>query len=332
MNISDELFWLSYKNRVPLYTIVEVTYRCNLSCKHCYIPYSYRFKNELSKEKIFQLIEELSQLGGLYLTISGGEPFLRKDIFELISFAKQKNFYVVVFTNGSLINEDTVKKLVLSKVDRIEISIYGDKDVHNKFVGSDVFDKVISSIKLLKKHKIDVCLKTVLTKENINSYGFLKNLARNLDVVLKTDFVVLVKLNYDDSTLNLLLQDKDIKSLLKKERIVVKKMYNVGNNFFCSAGINVVSVSPEGNVYPCVGFSYLLGNIYEENFTTIWQKNAKLFVKKFLNFKKYRKCLSCSVKYYCRRCPAMCFIETSDIYGCSNVVKKIAKIYQKLER
>ena len=328
--IVNNLFWTTYKNRIPLYTIVELTYRCNLFCKHCYIPQHYRTKTELPTEKVYQLIEEISSLGGLYLTFTGGEPFLRKDIFELISFAKQKSFYVTVFTNGTLIDKKIVKKLKSVNVDRIEISIYGNKDVHNRFVRCNVFDKVVESVKLLKKEDINVCLKTVLTKENFKDYKFLKNLAKNLEVVLKTDFVISAKIDNDLSPIKLLLSDKELKSLVKKEDIDITSECQNFDNFICSAGMNLVSISPEGNVYPCVEFPYLLGNIFEDDFTTIWQKNALRFVKKFLDIENYKKCLSCEVKTYCRRCPALCFIESSDIYGCSYVVKKVAKIFKSL--
>jgi len=325
--ISDELFWSTYKNRIPLYTIIELTYRCNLFCKHCYIPQYYRSKPELSTKKIFELIEEISSLGGLYLTFTGGEPFLRKDIFELINFAKQKKFYITVFTNGTLIDEDVVKKLKFFNVDRVEISIYGTKKVHNKFVGCNVFDKVVETIRLLKQENINVCLKTVITKENFKDYMFLKKLARNLGVVLKTDFVLSAKIDNDCSPFKLLLSDKDLENFIKKEKIKITAEYKNFNNFVCSAGMNIVSISPEGKVYPCIEFPYQLGNVFKENFTTIWQKNATQFVKKFFDIKKYKKCLSCNINMYCRRCPALCFIETSDIYGCSSVVKKVAKIY-----
>ncbi len=324
-SISEELFWFTYKNRVPLYSIIELTYRCNLNCIHCYIPKEYRRKKEISTEEFKKVILDIAELGGLYLIFSGGEPFLRKDIFELISFSKKLNFVVVVFSNGSLITKNVAKKLNDSGVDKVEVSIYGQEFVHDKFVKKRVFKKVEKALALLKEYKINFALKTVLTNYNYNEYEKIVDLAKKFDVVLKNDLFLSAKINGKKDNLKLLLENSKILRFLRENKYYVKGTTTVNiKSLTCSAGFNVVSVSPEGNVYPCVEFPYLLGNIKEKSFKDIWvyTEYPSLINKIY----RYKECINCDLVSFCNRCPGMCYIESKSLFGCSYVTRKMAKI------
>ncbi len=328
MKISDYLFWYSYNKRVPLYTIFEITYKCNLHCFHCYIPTDYRKKTEIETSLVKKTIARIAQLGGLYLVLTGGEPLLRDDVFEIISFAKKLNFVVILFSNGSLIDKNVAKNLKKSMVDKVEVSIYGDELLHNKFVNKEVFSKVENALKLLKKYKISFALKTVLTKKNYKGYNYIKELAEKFNVVLKTDMMVTKKLDRKEDNLNLVLDNKKIADFIEKNNYSVKKHSKKIEDLICSAGFNIVSISPQGDVYPCVVFPYSLGNIKENDFKEIWlNTNYPDLVK---NLKNYKRCLSCKLVEFCRRCPGMCYVETNSLYGCSYVVRKMAKVFATL--
>lgn len=324
-SVSNELFWLTYKNRVPLYSIIELTYSCNLNCIHCYIPEEYRRRNELPTEEFKKVILDIAELGGLYLVFSGGEPLLRKDIFELIKFSKKLNFVVVVFSNGSLITKNIAKKLKDSGVDKVEVSIYGQELIHDKFVKKRVFKKVEEALALLKEYKINFALKTVLTKYNYDEYEKIVDLAKRFDVVLKTDLFISPKINGKKDNLKLLLEDSKILRFLRENKFYVRKTTAVDiKSLSCSAGFNVVNVSAEGNVYPCVEFPYLLGNIKEKSFKDIWvyTKYPSLVNKIY----RYKECINCDLVSFCNRCPGMCYIESKSLFGCSYVTKKMAEI------
>lgn len=330
-SLSEELFLKTYKLRIPLFSIFELTYRCNLYCKHCYIPQRLKKIKELSVEKLKQTIYEISTLGGLYIVFTGGEPLLKEEIFQLIKFAKRLNFVVILFSNGSMITQDVAKKLKDTDVDRVEISIYGPENVHNRFVGVEVFTKIISAVEHLRKYGIDVCLKTVLMKFNFNFYEYIKTLAEKLNVKLKVDYVVTVKNDGDTSPLKLQLDSEKMKFLLSQHKISFDKVTTkpkTVESLTCSAGYNIVGITPDGKVYPCIQFPYKLGDLNKKKFVQIWQNNR--FLSQIKDKKKYKKCLSCDLVTFCNRCPGLCFIETQSLYGCSAEAKTLALTVKKL--
>lgn len=327
-DLSTELFLRTYNLRVPLYAIFELTYKCNLLCKHCYIPAKLRRVQELDVERLKQAIFEISQLGGLYIVFTGGEPLLRKEIFSLIEFAKKLNFAVILFSNGSLITQDVAKRLAGVNLDMVEISIYGSEKLHNEFVSSEVFRNVISAIGYLKKYGIKVKLKTILTKLNINEFQYLKSLSKRFGVELKIDYVLTFRNDGDESPLKFQLDNETLYELVidSVKENTNSKFKNL-NPVLCSAGFNIVGVTPEGTVYPCIQFPYKLGDLKKESFIEIWQK--KIFETKVKDKRKY-KCFSCDLLNFCNRCPGLCYIESGTLYGCSSIMRNMAKVYQKV--
>lgn len=285
----------------------------------------------MSVEKIKQTIYEISTLGGLYIVFTGGEPMLKEEVFQLIKFAKKLNFVVILFSNGSMITQDVAKKLKDTGVDRVEISIYGPENVHDKFVGAEVFTKIISAVEHLKKYGIDVCLKTVLMNFNFRYYKYIKSLAEELNVKLKVDYVVTVKNDGDTSPLKLQLDNEKMKFLLSQHKISFDKVTTkpkTVESLICSAGYNIVGITPDGKVYPCIQFPYKLGELNRKKFVQIWQNNR--FLSQIKDEKKYKKCLTCDLVTFCNRCPGLCFIETQSLYGCSAEAKTLALTVKKL--
>lgn len=330
-SLSNELFLKTYRLRIPLFSIFELTYRCNLYCKHCYIPEQLRKTKELSIEKLKQTIYEISLLGGLYIVFTGGEPLLREEIFNLLKFAKKLNFVVILFSNGVMITQNVAKKLKHVGVDRVEISIYGPENVHNKFVGGKVFARTISAVEHLKKYGVDVCLKTILMNFNFIHYEYIKTLAEKLNVKLKVDYVVTVRNNGDCSPLKLQLDNEQMKFLLSQHKMSFNEPTTkpkTVESLTCSAGYNIVGITPDGKVYPCIQFPYKLGDLNKEKFIQIWQNNK--FLSQIKDEKKYIKCFSCNLINFCNRCPGLCFIETRSLYGCSKEAKTLALTVKKL--
>lgn len=264
----------------------------------------------------------------MYLIFTGGEPLIREDIFELIKFAKKLNFFVILFTNGSLVDEIVVEKLKICGIDKVEISLYGNEKYHQEFVGKEnIYKRIIKAIKLLKQNGINVCIKSVITKQNFDQQKFLESLAKEIGVEYKFDFVITPKNDGDFSSTRLMLEDKEIYNLLKNYKYKEEKS-NLLLKLTCSAGMNVVGINPFGDVYPCIQFPYKLGNIKEEKFSDIWKNNE--FRKIFTDLKSYKKCKDCNLLSWCNRCPGLSFLENKDIYSCSKITKKIASIFKKI--
>ncbi len=143
---------INYYLKKPVFAHLEVTYKCNLSCKFC------GFRKGLAREKMDELsvnewvriIDELKEIGVSYATLVGAEPLIRKDIFEIIAHIKKKGMRCLLLTNGVLIDPERAKRLVESGLDRVTVSIDGPKEIHDKIRGvSGVYEKATAGIRNL---------------------------------------------------------------------------------------------------------------------------------------------------------------------------------------
>lgn len=153
----------------------QVCAECNLRCKHCFFEGKEELYNknlDLSTEKMLSLVDELAEdCSVVNLTITGGEPFLRKDIFEIIEKIKSKNIVLWLQTNATLITEEKAKKLseILNlDLDCVQISLDGAcEDFHNQIRGNNAFARTIQGIKNLTKYSIPIAVNTTVLSTNL---------------------------------------------------------------------------------------------------------------------------------------------------------------------
>lgn len=168
----------------PPVVIWNLLRRCNLTCKHCYATSAdSEFRDELETAEAFKVIDDLHAAGVRVLILSGGEPLLRKDIFELSDYARDKGFFVALSTNGTLIDERNIAQIVAARYDYVGISIDGLEAVHDdwrQLKGS--FAASMHAIDLCRQHDIRVGLRTTLTQNNYPQLPAILELMREHDV------------------------------------------------------------------------------------------------------------------------------------------------------
>lgn len=159
----------SAKDRRPI-VVWNITRRCNLSCIHCYSNSENKtYKNELTTEEAKTVIDDLANYGVPAILFSGGEPLMRKDLFELAEYVKSKEVKFVLSTNGTLINEDIARQIKSIGFSYVGISLDGIGETNDKFRGmAGAFDKTMNAFKLLKQLDQRVGLRMTLTKNNID--------------------------------------------------------------------------------------------------------------------------------------------------------------------
>jgi MoaA/NifB/PqqE/SkfB family radical SAM enzyme len=184
--------------------------RCNLTCKHCYsISADRDFPGELTTEEVYRVMDDLKAFGVPALILSGGEPLLRPDIFEISHRAKALGFYLGLSTNGTLIDESMIARIAAVGYDYVGISIDGLRDTHDRFRRKPgAFDASLKAIRLCRDAGIKVGLRFTLTQDNAHelpallrlmdeegiekfylshlNYAGRGNINRKADVVLKT--------------------------------------------------------------------------------------------------------------------------------------------------
>jgi radical SAM protein with 4Fe4S-binding SPASM domain len=309
---------------IPWSVHFELSYRCNLRCSHCYVVQD-KSDYELNLSEIKRLIKELAQIGVISLTFSGGEIFLRKDILDILNFAT-KRFYVFLLTNGTLIDEKIAQKLKELGILRVEISLYGRKEIHDEITRtSGSFDKVMGSLRYLNKAGVPVTLKCMAMKENLEEYSYLKEIAEHFGAGFKPGFLIYPKVNASKEPCNLRVPESCFKQLPKwlpsTNMIETEtKVYQLStNNWICNAGRIFCSITPSGDVHPCVMLPWNLGNLRQNSFRSIWQTEVcqELNMLRALGIDDFSECSRCKIFGYCIPCIGLNYLENSDIFKCS---------------
>ncbi|MCH2227828.1 MAG: radical SAM protein [Candidatus Caenarcaniphilales bacterium] len=160
----------------PQAVTMFLTNRCNLFCDHCGQSSGKALSNEMTLDEIFSVIEELKDLNVKYVSLSGGEPFLREDIFEIIDRLKEYGFIVGVISNGLITDSKLLDKLKTSAIDSLSLSIDGLEVTHNKIRGSsNSFASVVDFLKFIV-NETDIPMSSVVTCVSPNSLRELESL------------------------------------------------------------------------------------------------------------------------------------------------------------
>lgn len=156
--------------------------RCNLTCKHCYaLSADHDYPNELSTQEVYSVMDDLKSFKVPVLILSGGEPLLRPDIFEISLRAKEMGFYVGLSTNGTLIDEQMANRIANTGFDYVGISLDGLKETHDKFRRLEgAFDLSLAAVKMLIARDVKVGLRYTMTALNDHDFAPLLNLMREV--------------------------------------------------------------------------------------------------------------------------------------------------------
>ena len=175
----------SSEHFVPLVMSWNVTRECNMKCSHCYINATEKkLNNELTTKEAKNLMDQIYQVSAPLLILSGGEPLLRPDIFELINYGSKKGLKMGLGSNGSLIDEAAARKLKEAGIATVSISL--DSNIpaqHDEFRGvAGAWEKAVEACKALRKNNVLVQVNTTLTQQNYNQIDDVMSLAENIGV------------------------------------------------------------------------------------------------------------------------------------------------------
>ncbi|MDD5084857.1 MAG: radical SAM protein [Candidatus Omnitrophica bacterium] len=329
------------KKLMPLIAHLDLTYRCNLKCLHCYCVNDSE-RAELTFPEIKSLLDQLAEAGALLLTVSGGEVFLREDIFDILEYAKGKLFAVSIFTNGTLLDEDKVKRLAALRPLSVELSLYGTGEkVHEKITGvAGSFEKTLRAIKLLKARNLRTVIKTMLMKENFceleNIFLFTKRenieLQLGVEITPKTDGSRAPLTHELDEKILLGYFAGDIPSSYNPQReLTVEEM---ANKPACGAARVTCAINPYGDIFPCSILTIPVGNIRAVPFKKIWSSSQPLLnsLRNIYAYGDLPDCSRCSLITHCRRCHGIAYLESGNFAGKSESACRYAKILKNVNQ
>ena len=287
--------------------------RCNLTCKHCYATSADKdFAGELSTAEVYTVLDDLKGFKVPVLILSGGEPLLRPDIFDISQRAKAMGFYVGLSTNGTLIDENNIAAIAAAGYNYVGISLDGIEATHDRFRRLDgAFARSLHAIRLCRDHGIKVGVRFTLTQDNAAELPQLLTLMDEENI----DKFYLSHLNYagrgnrnrrDDVYHRVTRDAMDLlfARCLDEQQRGIRREYVTGNNdadgvYFLmwvrrnfperaaemeqrltqwggnSSGINIANIDNLGNVHPdTMWWHHTLGNVRERPFSAIWQDTS----------------------------------------------------------
>jgi radical SAM protein with 4Fe4S-binding SPASM domain len=317
---------------VPLILSWNVTRECNLKCSHCYINAADgKLANELTIEEGKRLIDQICQVSKPLLILSGGEPLLRPDIYELIQYGSSKGLKMGLGSNGSLIDEVAVKKLKEAGITTVSISL--DSHIaaqHDDFRGvAGSWDKAVNAIKLLRNNGVLVQVNTTLTHDNYDQIDDIMSFSESLGVENFHLFFLVptgrgVKLDdispqkYEDMITTTFA--KVSKHRLNVRPSCAPQFMRIAQGMGldmrqwirgCIAGMYYCRIYPNGDITPCPYLPIKVGNVREKSFKEIWQ-NADIFKELCDPNTLTGKCGICEYKILCGGCRARAYGLSAD--------------------
>lgn len=332
MNKDWDLKWMAW----------ETTLKCNMNCVHC------RSSSEIdSPEGVFTLekcksfLDSIASFASPVIVLSGGEPLIREDIFDIAQYGTDKGFRMAMATNGALVTDEVCEKMLASGIKIVSLSLDGsNKEIHDDFRGQvGAFEAVMNAAELFNKYGIKFIVNSSFTKRNQADIKNVYELAKSLgatawymflivptgrgedimkELVSKEDYEDILNWHYD--------MEKDENEILVRPtcapqyyRIWNERSkedgtdgsrrslsFSTGGGKGCIAGQSICFVNSDGDVYPCSYFPVSAGNIFEKPLKEIWD-GAELF-NDMRNFKEYEgTCGSCKYLGVCGGCRARAY-------------------------
>lgn len=334
--VMDRLIARTVARHVPLNVHFDLTYRCNERCVHCYLDHEDH--GELSTAEVLSVLEQLAEVGTLFLALSGGEIFVRKDLFEILGSAREMGFDVSLKTNGILVDESCSEKLRELGVRRVQVSIYSaEPPIHDgitKVKGS--LERSLTALRLLKSQGLQVKIACPLMKQNLSSYQSVRRLAEELGVPYVIDMTITPKLDGDKGILSLRSSGAELLPVLQDlccsdsrpaagefwdSSAILGSATSSGlessayEDLPCSAGHNSCYISPYGDVFPCVQMPLATGNLRRQRFEEIWRNSPEMKRVRAVRESRLRICSSCELRQFCERCPGLALMEGGDLEG-----------------
>jgi radical SAM protein with 4Fe4S-binding SPASM domain len=308
---------------IPLGVQLDLTYRCDERCVHCYLDHDDR--GEMTTAEIKDLLEQMADAGVFFLTLSGGEIMMRSDFFEIVEHARRLSFCVRLKTNAVMIRQPEADRIQALALDSVQISVYSHRaEVHDaitRLPGS--LKRTIEAVRLLVERGVKVIFANVLMRDNFADYPGVQALAAEVGAEYTIDPTITPKIDGDRSILGLNIDRVELQQIFRDPSLLgadpeefcalpggPPAPQDAQKMLPCSASHTFCYVSPYGDVCPCVQFPLLVGNVRTTRFLDIWKHSPQMKEVRSITLSDLPVCSSCAHGGgSCSRCPGLAYME-----------------------
>jgi radical SAM protein with 4Fe4S-binding SPASM domain len=326
-----------HKGFVPVHVQLEVTWRCNWHCVHCY--QDDHSKQVLDLRRLESLFVEMADCGTMHVIVTGGEPLVRRDLFHVLRAIRSHRMGVTLYTNGQLV--DSVMAQRLSQlIATAEISVLaGEEGIHDMLTqrkGS--FRSALTAISELRRHNIPVIVKTPLLKPALHTIKVLEEKMDLLGVEWHVDPEISRTYAGATGPLQYHLNYAELQNFFREfPRFNPQQGYNADPGVergVCLAGRQYCFIDAEGNVYPCLNFKSAsdveekggsvprvkMGNILDRSFSSIWNDAKIAHEIRSASHRDFKTCARCSASAGCNSCMALNYEEHGELFRPAQLV------------
>lgn len=321
---------------------LDITQACTERCRHCYVPeYNPIF---LPYDKICEILDEFKDMGGIHVSLSGGECMMHKDFIKIVKAIRERDCTVACLSNLTVCSDEIINALVEAD-GTVQVSLYSmSPAIHDEVTrrkGSWL--ETMNAILRLRAAQIPVRISCPCLRINYKGYKEVIKFAESLKMDAQTDFILFGKQNCDTSNLcnrltlgetRVLLEDVIFKAVPmnseyfspgKKERMFSSEEWC--KQKVCGACVNSICLSPTGEFYPCPGFAgVVLGSCYRDTLHNVWFNSKETQRIRSVSGGDFKKCAECKDRDYCSVCMCRNYNETGDMFKPAEHFCKVAAI------
>ena len=312
--------------RAPVNVTWEISLRCNLRCVHCLSDSGEASHDELKHKESLDLIDQLTAMKVFQVNIGGGEPFIRKDFLDLLSYSHEKGLVTCVSTNGTMVDHALAKRLSALKLLYLQVSLDGaTADVNDTIRGEGTYQEILHGMDCLANEGVRFSINTVLTRTNFPQLETLRKMASEYGAELR---VSRFRPSGRGKTSKTYLGPTKDQLETFSDWLNEHDLVRTGDSFFCLTSENrrrkgldmcgaakmTCCISPKGEVYPCAFLQetpFLVGNVRKRSLKDLWDTSPVFNRFRSLDVKA---CMTCYRFDSCRGgCPAVAYHTFKDI-------------------
>jgi radical SAM protein with 4Fe4S-binding SPASM domain len=326
---ADLLYEIARQRGRPVTVTFQVTDRCNYECVHCYQDHVGH--DELSTDEISRILGELADAGVLFLTLMGGEFFMRRDADDILRRAHALGFAIKLLTTGHHIGDRRADLIASLRPIQVDMSMYAaTPHIHDgvtRQAGS--WSRTFAAARRLIERKVPVLLKAPVMQSNVGDLENLAALAREIGAESSFDAKITGKETTDQTPVALRMSERTLRAFYRDEGNGMAGYLATTYADFdpdgdelrplghtpCRAGQQSLSINPQGKVWPCNALPLECGDLRQRSFEAIWTGSDELDDVRNLTWAKISECNACALRSYCQRCHGMALLEQGKMAG-----------------